>query len=132
MQPFDEEYLSRRENQIQDQYMLGANMLACLITGAILVAVGVLMDSRLGTGLLVVGLLFVAGFVFMFATYAAQRAANRAIDREHERLMVLYGQMMDKPKRGESEYSVRVMDDGELPAEDSLESQIRRGTGVGG
>ena len=132
MQPFDDEYLSRREKQIQDMYMLGANTWACLATAVILGVIGAVLGHTLGMVLLVFGLLFGAGFVFMFATYAAERAANRAIDREHERLMVLYGQMMDKPKRGELEDSVRVMDDGELPAEDNLESQIRRGTGAGG
>ncbi len=132
MKPFDEDYLSRREKQIQDQYLESANMWACLVTAVLLGVIGAILGHTLGMVLLVVGLLFGAGFVFMFAAYAGQRAANRAIDEEHERLMALYGQMMDKPKRGESGETVRVMDDGELPADDSLESQIRRSTGTGG
>ena len=71
--------------------------------------------GTLGSILFVVSLLFEAGAIFMFATYFAQKAADRAIQREHEQLW-----SQEKPKR------VRLADDGEieLMIEDELEDQI--------
>jgi hypothetical protein len=108
--------------------MLRANTWACLITGLILTLISVVLMSHsnrtLGSILFVVSLLFEVGSLFMFATYFAQKAADRAIQQEHDQLLALYGQSMEKPKRGNQESVVRLSDDGELVAENSPEDQI--------
>ena len=127
MQSFDEDYLARREKQIQELFMLRANSWACLITGLVLTLISVLLmnsvHGTLGSILFVVSLLFEAGAIFMFAGYFAQKAADRAIQKEYE-LFALYGQSMEKPKRGSPEQAIRLSDDGELIIEDSLDDHV--------
>jgi len=132
MQSFDEDYLARREKQIQELFMLRANTWACLVTGLVLTLISVVLMNNgsrtLGSILLAVSLLFVAGSIFMFASYFAQRAADRAIQKEHDQLLALYSRSMEKPKRGSQESVVRLSDDGELSVEDGPEDQIRAGS----
>lgn len=114
MDPFDKDYLARREKQIQELYELRSATWATLITGLILTVISVLLithDSRtLGSILLVVSLMFDAGALYMGFSYFGQKAADRAIQREREQLWALYG---EKPKRGVT----RLADDGELVVE---------------
>jgi hypothetical protein len=126
MHPFDEDYMARREKQIQDLYMQRSMTWACLVVGAGLALVSVPLLIRggiLGPILLVVALLFGMGAVFMFAGIRGQMAADRVIQEEYEQWVMLYSQTMEKPKRGSQENVVRLSDDGELPAENSSEDQ---------
>jgi hypothetical protein len=131
MQPFDKDYLARREKQIQEMYMTRSMSWATLVTGLLvgLVSVPFLISGwTLGPILLVVSLLFLAGTIFMFASTFAQKSADQAIQKEHEELLALYGQSMEKPKRNSLENAARLADDGELTVEDSLEEQVRAST----
>jgi len=131
MQPFDEGYMARREKQIQDLYMQRSMTWACLAVGLGLALVSVPLLIRggiLGPILLAVALLFGMGAVFIFAGIRGQIAADRAIQEEYERLGMLYGQSLEKPKRGVQEDVVRLSDDGELIVEDSTEDQTRAST----
>lgn len=127
MQSFDENYMAQREKQIQDLYMLRANTWACLVTGLVLALISIVLmnnDYRtLGSILFVVSLLFDMGSLFMGAMYFAEKAADRAIQKEYERL-ALYGAPMEKPKRGGQEDAVRLSDDGEFIVEDDLADHI--------
>jgi hypothetical protein len=119
MDPFDKDYLERREKQIQDLYSLLYMTGAVFIVGLILTlaSVGLISAGHLGgTILLVVALLFDVGALFMAASYFAQKAADRAIQKERDQLFALYGQ---KPKRSSSDGELRLADDGELA--DTLE-----------
>jgi hypothetical protein len=119
MDPFDKDYLERREKQIQELYELRYMTGAVFITGLILtlISLGLISAGHLGgTILLVVALLFDVGALFMVASYFAQKGADRAIQREREQLFALYGQ---KPKRGSSDGELRLADDDELA--DTLE-----------
>ncbi len=130
MQPFDRDYLERREKQIQEMYMTRSMSWATLVTGLFLGLVSVpflINGGILGPILLVVSLLFLAGTVFMFAGTFAQKAADRAIQQEHEELLALYG-LSEKPKRDRLENAARLADDGELAVEDSPEEQVRAST----
>jgi hypothetical protein len=117
MDPFDKDYLARREKQIKEMYELRAATWACLITGLILTLISVILmafgSRTLGSILFVVSLLFEAGSIFMFFSYFGQKAADRAIQQEREQLWALYG---DKPKRGQDSVT-RLSDDGELVVE---------------
>lgn len=130
MQQFDQEYLKRREKQIQESYMLRANTIACGVTTVVLVAIGLLLMNTgsefIGTGLFVFGLLFGAGTIFMTASYFAQKGADRAIEQERAELLALYGQMMEKPKRNGQETSFRLSDDGELVAADTADESAQQ------
>ncbi|HVO72198.1 MAG TPA: hypothetical protein VMT24_19240 [Aggregatilineaceae bacterium] len=131
MQPFDEGYMARREKQIQDLYMQRSMTWACLAVGLGLALVSVPLLIRggiLGPILLAVALLFGMGAVFIFAGIRGQIAADRANQEEYERLGMLYGQSLEKPKRGVQEDVVRLSDDGELIVEDSTEDQTRAST----
>lgn len=125
MPPFDENYLERREEQIQEMHMLRANSWAALVTGVALTVIGlILMTSgyeTLGTILFVISLLFEAGTVFMFASYFALRSTDRAIQEEYE-FLARYG---EKLKRNSTDQRVRLTDDGELVEEHELEEAIR-------
>jgi hypothetical protein len=119
MDPFDKEYLERREKQIQDLYELRYMTGAVFISGLILtlISLGLISGGHLGgTILLAVALLFDVGALFMVASYLAQKASDRAIQREREQLFALYSQ---KPKRGSEDGELRLADDGELA--DTLE-----------
>jgi hypothetical protein len=133
MQSFDDDYLARREKQIQDLYMLRANSWACLITGLVLTLISILLmnsdHGTLGSILFVVSLLFEAGAIFMFASCFAQKAADRAFQQEYERMLGLYSQ---KPKRGSRENGIRLSDDGELIVEDDLDDQLTYSEGQAG
>jgi hypothetical protein len=122
MQPFDKDYLARREKQIKDMYEMRAATWACLVTGLILTPISVLLmaygSRTLGLILFVVSLMFEAGSIFMFFSYFGQKAADRAIQQERDQLWALYG---DKPKRGQDSVT-RLADDGELVVE--TEEQI--------
>jgi hypothetical protein len=115
MEPFDRDYLERRENQIQELYNLRYMTGAVFVTGLILSLISLgLISAGYGTGgaiLLAVGLLFDVGALFMVASYFAQKAADRVIQRERDQLFALYGQ---KPKRGSVDGELRLADDGEL------------------
>jgi hypothetical protein len=135
MQPFDEDYLARREKQIQDLFELRAMSWACVVTGLVLTLIALVLMTTgwaLGSILFVVALLFWAGSIFMFASYFAQQAADRAIQREHDHLVALYGLSPEKPKRGGQEDAIWPSDDGELPAEASPEDRIAHREGQGG
>ncbi len=119
MNPFDEDYLARREKQIQDLYILRGNTLACLITGLLLALISIVATSsgsKISYVLFGISLLFVAASIFMTSTYFAQKAADRVIQRERDQLLALYGQ---KPKRGSQENLLRLADDGELAEENN-------------
>jgi hypothetical protein len=132
MQPFDEGYMARREKQIQELYEQRSMAWACLIAGAALALISVPLFIRGGAWgpiLLVVAALFGLGALFMFAGIRGQMAADRAIQEEYERLVMLYGQVAEKPKRGSRDTAVRMSDDGELIAEeDSSEDQLKAGS----
>jgi len=134
MQSDDRDYMARRAKQIEDMYMLRAMTGACVVTGLVLTVISLVLLSSgygtLGSILLVVSLLFGAGALFMFVSYLAERAADRAIQKEYE-LLALYGQPLEKPKRGEYNDAAWVGDDGELPLEDSLDEEIRAGAHQG-
>jgi hypothetical protein len=125
MQSFDNDYLARREKQIEDLYMLRAMTAACVITGAVLAGIALILMSAdhntLGAILFVIALLFEMGSLFMVASYLAERAADRAIREEYERL-ALYG---EKAKRGSVRFDEIPLDDGEISAENaSLEDMV--------
>ncbi len=130
MQPFDKDYLERREKQIKELYELRATTWACLITGLILTGISLVLVSSgsqfLGSILFVVSLLFEVGAIFMFASYFAQKGADKAIEREREQLFALYGQ---KPKRGGSDGELRLSDDGDLIGEGLEEEDLIHGEG---
>jgi hypothetical protein len=115
MEPFDKDYLERREKQIQELYNLRYMTGAVFVTGLILTFISLgLMGAGYGVGgaiMLVMALLFDVGALFMVASYFAQKAADRAIQRERDQLFALYGQ---KPKRGGSDGELRLADDDEL------------------
>jgi len=132
MQPFDEGYMARREEQIKELYEQRSMSWACLIAGVILALISVPLLIRGGIWgpiVLVVAALFGLGALFMFAGIRGQMAADRAIQEEYERLVMLYGQVSEKPKRGSRETAVQVSDDGELVAEDSPEDHFRARSG---
>lgn len=120
MYPFDEHYLARREKQIKEMIELRAMTGACLVTGMAMGAIGLALLSTgsgtAGTILVIFGVLFLIATVFMTASYFAQKAADRAIQKEYE-LLALYGLAPDKAKRGGQ--GSRPADDGEI-ALDSL------------
>ncbi len=126
MQPFDEDYLARREKQIQELYELRAMIWACLVTGLAVSLIGVvLLSAGYGTAgaiLLIVALLFGMGSIFMGASYFGQKAADRAIQKEYEQL-ALYGLPEAKAKRRAQE-TIRLSDDGEMAVELSPEDEI--------
>ncbi len=123
MHPFDETYLARREKQIKELIELRAMTWACLVTGAALGAAGIaLLSSGSGTAgtiLLVFAVLFGMATIFMTASYFAQKATDRAIQKEYE-LLALYGLAPEKAKR--SDRDVPQTDDGEIPL-DSLAAE---------
>ncbi len=125
MQPFDDDYLARREKQIHELFELRAMIWACLVTGVI---VGVIALALLSTGSktlggisLVVALLFGVGSIFMVADYSARKATDRAVQKEYERL-ALYGLPGEKAKRGNQE--VRLADDGEMVVERGPDDEV--------
>lgn len=124
MQPFDEDYLARREKQIHEMFELRAMIWACLVTGVIVGLIGaVLLSAGYGTAgaiLLIVALLFGVGSIFMAADYSAKKATARAIQKEYAHL-ALYGLPEAKAKRGNQE--VRLADDGEMAVEFSPEDE---------
>lgn len=125
MQPFDEDYLKRREKQIQELYELRAMIWACLVTGVIAALIGVVLLSTghgtLGAISLVISALFGMGTIFMGADYSAKKATDRAVQKEYE-LLALYGLPGEKAKRGNQE--VRLADDGEMVVEHGAEDEI--------
>jgi len=129
MPSFDDDYMRRREKQIEDLYMLRAMTWASVVTGLLLalIALGLLSAGygTLGSVLFVVALLFEAGSIFMFASYFAEKAADRAIQKEYE-LLALYGAAAEKPKRGGQIDTIQPADDGELDIEDELAEHILR------
>ncbi len=128
MHPFDEKYMERREKQIKELIELRAMTGACLVTGIAMAAIGVALlsadSSTAGTILLILGALFLIATVFMTASYFAQKAADRAIQKEYE-LLALYGLAPEKAKRGDQD--IALTDDGEI-ALDSLTAgpEVRR------
>ena len=126
MQPFDEDYMIRREKQIHEMFELRAMIWACLITGVMAALIGVVLLSvgygTAGAILLIVALLFAMGTIFMTADYSAKKASDRAIQKEYEHL-ALYGLPAGKAKRGGHE-ALRLSDDGELAVELSPEDEI--------
>ncbi|MEW6579104.1 MAG: hypothetical protein AB1435_07910 [Chloroflexota bacterium] len=133
MQPFDEDYLARREKQIQELFELRAMIWACLVTGVIasLIAVALLStgNKTLGAISLAVSLLFGVGSIFMIASYFAQKATDRAVQKEYE-LLALYGLPGEKAKRGNQE--IRLADDGEIVVEHGQEDEISYREGQNG
>jgi len=122
MHPFDEHYLARREKQIKELIELRAMTLASLVTGVTLGAAGIaLLSSGSGTGgtiLLVFAVLFGMGTIFMTASYFAQQAADRAIQKEYE-LLALYGLAPEKAKRADQ--GLPLTGDGEIALESLAE-----------
>jgi F0F1-type ATP synthase assembly protein I len=125
MQPFDEDYLARREKQIHEMFELRAMIGACLVTGVMVGLIGaVLLSAGYGTAgaiLLVVALLFGMGSIFMAADYSAKKAADRAIQKEYEHL-ALYGLPEAKAKR-RGQGTIRLADDGEMAVEHGAEGE---------
>jgi uncharacterized membrane protein YeaQ/YmgE (transglycosylase-associated protein family) len=126
MQPFDEEYMARREAQIKELYEMRAGMLACLITGVILGFIGLYVmrfgNPRFGYVLLGISGLFSVGSLFMITDYFGKQAADRAIRKE--RMEMWQMSTMEKPKRSLHELS----DDGEILIEEPSRSrESRRG-----
>lgn len=123
MYPFDEDYLARREKQIKELFELRAMTGACLVTGIAMETIGIVLlnagSGIAGTILVIFGALFLIATVFMTASYFAQKAADRAIQKEYE-LLALYGLAPDKAKRGGQ--GSRPADDGEV-ALDSLAAE---------
>jgi hypothetical protein len=114
MDPFDKDYLERREKQIQELYELRYMTGAVFVSGLImtLISIGLISAGYVGGNvLLAVALLFDVGALFMVASYLAQKGADRAIQRERDQLFALYGQ---KPKRGSADGEIPLADDGEL------------------
>ena len=112
MNPFDQDYLERREKKIQELYQLRYMTGAVFVSGLILTLISlVLLSAGYGTGgaiLMAVALLFDVGALFMVASYFAEKGADRAIQREREQLFALYNQ---KPKRGSDDGELRLADD---------------------
>jgi hypothetical protein len=80
-----------------------------------------------GTVLLVFAVLFGMATIFMTASYFAQKATDRAIQKEYE-LLALYGLAPEKAKRADQ--GISMTDDGEITL-DSLtaEPEVRRTQG---
>ncbi len=120
MQPLDEEYMVRREKQIRELYSLRASAWACLVFGLALLGLSVVLmvggSGGLGVALFLIALAFEAGAAFIFADYYGKKAADRAIQEERERLLMLYSRA-DKPKRSAEEDAFRLADDGEMEEE---------------
>lgn len=116
MQPFDEDYMARRETQIKELYELRSATAACLITGAILGAIGLYAfrfgSVRLSYLLLGISGLFLVGTLFMIADYFGKQGADKAIRRERLEMYQMYG--MEKPKR-----LIEMSDDGEIITEEA-------------
>jgi hypothetical protein len=124
MQPFDDDYMIRREKQIHELFELRAMIWACLVTAVIAALIGA---ALLGTGhgtlaaiSLVISVLFGLGTIFMAADYSAKKSADRAIQKEYEHL-ALYGLTPGKAKRDGQ--VIRLSDDGELAVELSPEDE---------
>jgi uncharacterized membrane protein (Fun14 family) len=79
-----------------------------------------------GAIMLVVGVLFDIGALFMVASYLAQKGADRAIQQEREQFFALYNQ---KPKRGSEDGELRLADDGELLIEETDDEHLVHRTG---
>ena len=126
MQPFDEDYLARREKQIQELYELRAMIWACLVTAVIAALIGVALLSTghgtLAAISLVISALFGMGTIFMAADYSAKKAADRAIQKEFEQLAP-YGLPEAKAKR-RGQGTIWLSDDGEMAVELSPEDEI--------
>jgi hypothetical protein len=125
MNPFDQDYLERREKQIQDLYNLRYMTGAVFVSGLIMTLISlVLLSAGYGLGgaiLLAVALMFDVGALFMVASYFAEKGADRAIQREREQLFALYNQ---KPKRGSDDGELRLADDGELLVEETDDERL--------
>lgn len=125
MQPFDKfefdkDYLARREKQIQDMYMERSMTWACLVVGAILAGVSLLLMNNgglLGPITMGIALLFVVSAIFMVFSTRGKMAADRAVQKELEQMAALYSNSGEKPKRHGHDNAVRLSDDGELVEE---------------
>lgn len=134
MDPFDEGYFARREKQIQDLYNMRAATWACLGLGVFLTVGAFLLrgeSATLGTVLFLISLLFWISAFFMVMFSIAQRAADKAIQKEQERLLALYSQSGVKLKRGGEAAPVRLSDDGEIVTDSTFQEAERMDKGRG-
>lgn len=136
MQPFefDKDYLATRHEQLQEQYIMRAMSWACLVVSLILLGgaglAAALENTTIATVMFIAGLLFAMGTVFLFAMHIAMRSADLAVREEHERLLMLYHQLVEKPKRGDDSPHHRSpndgAEDGELSEVEALAAQLAR------
>jgi hypothetical protein len=128
MDPFDEGYFARREKQIQDLYMMRALVVALGGVGlAGLLIVFFMRESSWAPIAFLFSLVFLLAAFLLLVVSTAERAAERTIQREHERLIALYGQSGVKPKRDEAATPVQLADDGEIDADILPDEQSRAG-----
>ncbi len=131
MEQFDPDYFDERKEQIKELFELRAMTIACGVTGMLLVLVGVIIvvvgSDIVGGLVLAFAAAFIMGALFMLADYLGKRAANRAVRREYERLIML-NPALAKAKRGgrdDEDDDLLAADDGELPDAIGLDEQIR-------
>ena len=112
MQPFDEKYVERREQRIQELFVLQA--VARTSAGvAIVLSIASIFAAAMG-GLVAMVLLSATlalwiTAIFTYNLYRAQNAAEKAIQKEHEQMLIAYQQAQEKPKR-----HTRLSDEGEI------------------
>ncbi len=129
MNPFDEGYMARREKQIRENYESRAIAVALLVTTVVLGVLTLILAPQSGVIGVVLGLSALGtgiGGIVMFFLAMAGRAADAAIQKEQERLLALYAQMGEKPKRNGQ---VRLSDDGELIPTDAEDERSTRRSG---
>lgn len=130
MQQFDHDYFEERKEQIKELFALRGSTIACGITGILLMLAGLIIvdvgSDIVGGLVLVLAAAFIMGALFMLADYLGKRAAQRAIRREYQELLVL-NPALAKAKRGAhgDEADLLAADDGELYDDIDLEEQIR-------
>ncbi|MCC7206800.1 MAG: hypothetical protein IT323_05815 [Anaerolineae bacterium] len=126
MDPFDDRYLARREKQIQDLYMMRAVSIALGGLGGLgLIIVFFMRDWPFAPVVFLFSLVFLLAAFLMVVISTAQRAADKAIQKEHERLIALYSQAGIKRKREAQDTPMRLADDGEIASE-ALDEEQRR------
>lgn len=126
MGPFDEGYFARREKQIQNLYMMRALVVALGGAGLVgLLIVFFMRESSWAPIAFLFSLVFLLAAFLLLVVSTAQRSAEKAIQKEHERLLALYGQSGVKLKRDEQAAPVRLSDDGEIVTDSSFQDSAR-------
>lgn len=122
MNPFDKDYLERRERQIRERYTMRAVSIGMGFASVLILAFLVLGGASAGLtvplGITMVATGAISGITFMIA--AAEGAADKAIQKERAELAAIYAQQTEKPKRKPT--TVHLSDDGELVTDDDDES----------